>query len=219
LSFYSGHEVYYTTITIQPPLLLPLSYHCFSDILYSLLLPSSYHSYYNSQASTHRADYTMSELAVVPGALASTSASAPALRTGREINTATDLARLRAEGTMLTTTELKELNARIKTLEDMAKLEDRLRLLENRKRTSDAITSATSQDDPFIQNPSLAPGFSGYQASVIRQSIKPGGSDHSESSSKTANHRRHKQQRNNRGIKIIPSYTLKVNSSLREWGD
>jgi hypothetical protein len=99
----------------------------------------------------------MSEPAVVPGALAFTSASA--LRTGREINTATDLARLRAKGTMLTATELKELNARIKTLEEIAKLEDRLRLLENRKRTSDAITSATSQGDPFIQNPSLALGF------------------------------------------------------------
>jgi hypothetical protein len=161
----------------------------------------------------------MSEPAVVPGALASASAPAPAPRTGRKINTATDLARLQAKGIMLTTTELKELNARIKTLEDMAKLEDRLRLLENRKRTSDAITGAASQDDPFIQNPSLALGFSGYQASVIRQLIKPGGSNHSESSSETANRHRHKRQRNNRGIKIILSYTLKVNSSLREWGD
>jgi hypothetical protein len=187
--------------------------------LYSLLLPSSYYSYYNSQASTHRADYTMSEPAVVLRALASTSASAPAPRTGREINTAADLARLRAKGTMLTATELKELNARIKTLEDMAKLEDRLRLLENRKRTSDAVTGAASQDDPFIQNPSLALGFSGYQASAIRQSIKPGGSDHSESSSETVNRHCHKRQRNNHGIKIILSYTLKVNSSLREWGD
>jgi hypothetical protein len=50
--------------------------------------------------------------------------SASALRTGREINTATDLARLRAKGTILIATELKELNARIKTLEEMAKLED-----------------------------------------------------------------------------------------------
>jgi hypothetical protein len=156
----------------------------------------------------------MSEPAVVPGASASTSASAPALRTSR-VNTAADLARLRAEGTMLTAIELKELNARIKTLEDMAKLEDRLRLLENQKRTSEAITSANSQEDPFIQNPSLI-GFSGYQASVIRQLIKPGGSDHSESSSKTVNRHCYKRQRNNRGIKIILSYTLKVNSSLRE---
>jgi hypothetical protein len=159
----------------------------------------------------------MSEPAVVLGALATTSASAPAPRTGR-VNTAVDLARLRAEGTILTAIELKELNARIKTLEDMAKLEDRLRLLENRKRTSEAITGANSQEDPFIRNPSLA-GFSGYQASVVRQSIKPGGSDNSESSSETVNRHRHKRQRNNRGIKIILLYTLKVNSSLREWGD
>jgi hypothetical protein len=102
----------------------------------------------------------------------------------------------------------------------MAKLEDRLRLLENRKRTSDAITGATSQDDPSVlRNPSIAPGFSGYQASVIRQLIKPGGSDYSESLSETVNRHCHKRQRNNRGIKIILLYTLKVNSSLREWGD
>jgi hypothetical protein len=102
----------------------------------------------------------MSEPVVVPGALAFTSASAPAPKTSR-VNTATDLARLRAKGTMLTAIELKEINARIKTLEDMAKLEDCLRLLENQKRTSEAITGANSQEDPFIQNPSLV-GFSGY---------------------------------------------------------
>jgi hypothetical protein len=102
----------------------------------------------------------MSELVVVLGALASTSAFAPALRTSR-VNIATDLARLRAKGIILIAIELKELNARIKTLEDMAKLEDRLRLLENQKRTSKAITSANSQEDPFIQNLSLI-GFSGY---------------------------------------------------------
>jgi hypothetical protein len=62
---------------------------------------------------------------------------------------------------MLTAIELKELNARIKTLEDIAKLKDRLRLLENQKRTSEAITSANSQEDPFIQNPSLV-GFFSY---------------------------------------------------------
>jgi hypothetical protein len=161
----------------------------------------------------------MSEQVVALGTSATTSASAPG--TGHEVNTAADLARLRAEGKALTASELKELNARIKALEEMAKLEDRLRLLENRKRTSDAITGAASQEDPFVlRNPSIAPGFSGYQASVMRQSIEPGGSDYSESSSETADHHRHKRRRNNRrGIKIIPSYTLKVNSSLREWGD
>jgi hypothetical protein len=33
-------------ITIQRRLIIPLYYHCFSNILYSLLLPSGYYSYY-----------------------------------------------------------------------------------------------------------------------------------------------------------------------------
>jgi hypothetical protein len=157
----------------------------------------------------------MLEQVVALGTSATTSASA--LGTGHQVNTAADLAKLRAKGKALTASELKELNVRIKALEEMAKLEDRLRLLENQKRTSDAITGATSQEDPSVlRNPSTTPGFSGYQASVIRQSIKPGGSDYSELSSETVNRHRHKRQRNNRGIKIILSYTLKVNSSLRE---
>ena len=157
----------------------------------------------------------MSEQVVALGTSATTSASVPG--TGHKVNIAADLARLRPKGKALTASELKELNARIKALEEMAKLEDRLRLLENRKCTSDAITSATSQEDPSVlRNPSIAPGFSGYQASVIRQSSEPGVSD-SESSSETADYHRYKRQRNNRRrIKIILLYTLKVNSSLRE---
>ncbi len=41
-----------------------------------------------------------------------------------EVNTAADLARLRNDGKLLTSQELKELNARIKALEDMARMED-----------------------------------------------------------------------------------------------
>ena len=51
-----------------------------------------------------------------------------------EVTTAADLAKLRAEGKPLTSQELKELNARIKAFKEMARIEDRLRLLENRKR-------------------------------------------------------------------------------------
>jgi hypothetical protein len=51
-----------------------------------------------------------------------------------EVTTAADLARLRAEGKPLTSQERKELNTRIKAFEEMAQMEDRLRLLENRKR-------------------------------------------------------------------------------------
>jgi len=48
-----------------------------------------------------------------------------------EVNTAADLARLRNEGKILTPQELKELSARIKALEEMAKMEDRLKALES----------------------------------------------------------------------------------------
>ena len=56
----------------------------------------------------------------------------------REVNTTADLARLRAEGTLLTASEIKELNNRLKTLEEMAKMEDRFRQLKKRKRSSTA---------------------------------------------------------------------------------
>ena len=51
-----------------------------------------------------------------------------------EVNTAADLAQLRRDGRILNSQELKELSARVKALEEMAKLEDRLKVLENRKR-------------------------------------------------------------------------------------
>jgi len=52
----------------------------------------------------------------------------------REVNTAADLAKLRNDGKPLTSQELKELNARIKAFEEMARMEDRLKALESRKR-------------------------------------------------------------------------------------
>ena len=48
------------------------------------------------------------------------------------ITTAVELEQLRNEGKTLTLQELKELNTRVKALEEMARIEDRLRLLENR---------------------------------------------------------------------------------------
>jgi hypothetical protein len=85
----------------------------------------------------------MSEPAVALGNLATTSASG----TAREVNTAADLARLRAEGKTMTASELKELTTRIKALEEIAKLEDRLRHLENQRRTSNAIPSIPSLEE------------------------------------------------------------------------
>src|SRR6266700_5902854 len=79
-------------------------------------------AYYNSQASTYRADYSMSGQA------------ASATPSGTEVNTAADLAKLRADRKPLTCQERRELNTRIKAFEEMAQIEDRLRALESRKR-------------------------------------------------------------------------------------
>ena len=67
-------------------------------------------SCYNSQASTYRTDPNISDQATPE---ASTT-----------VNTAADLARLHNEGQLLSSKELKELNTRVKALEEIAKLED-----------------------------------------------------------------------------------------------
>ena len=61
-------------------------------------------------------------------------ASTTSDNSSREVNTAADLAKLRNAGKPLSSQELKELNARIKAFEEMARMEDRLRALESRKR-------------------------------------------------------------------------------------
>ena len=63
-----------------------------------------------------------------------------------EVNTAADLAKLRAEGRLLTPQELKDLNTRVKALEEMARLEDRLKALENRKRPRPYDTEDNTED-------------------------------------------------------------------------
>ena len=101
----------------------------------------------------------MSEQVVALGTSATTSTS----RTAPGINTAANLARFRAKGKTLTASELKELTTKVRALEEIAKLEDRLRTLENRKRTSDAITSTTSQEDlPVPRNLSLLLNLPSY---------------------------------------------------------
>ena len=67
-----------------------------------------------------------------------------------EVNTAADLAKLRDEGRPLNSQALKELTARVKALEEMAKLEDRLRDLENRKRPR---PSEFEEDQPKLYKP------------------------------------------------------------------
>jgi hypothetical protein len=153
-------------------------------------------------------------------ALGERAASSSDSETSPGINTAADLAKLRMEGRPLTNQKLKELSARVKTFEEMARIEDRLRLLENRKRTSEAIEDPINQPGPSIPRYSLPlPGSSSITsspASLIRPSAEP---DHSSDSSDITTYRPHKRARYTRGITVIPSYTLKVSSSLREWGD
>jgi hypothetical protein len=61
-------------------------------------------------------------------------ASTTSNNSSREVNTAADLARLCNAGKPLSSQELKELNNRIKAFEEMARMEDRLKVLESRKR-------------------------------------------------------------------------------------
>jgi hypothetical protein len=133
-----------------------------------------------------------------------------------EVNTATDLARLRSEGRLLSSQELKELNARVKALEEMAKLEDRLRALENRKRprSTDTESQPERQPDDDYDEPTHPSSLGRY--SIVRPSIEL---EDSESSSSGTIQRPNKRRRYTKGIKVTPGYILKVSSSLREWGD
>jgi hypothetical protein len=112
--------------------------------------------------------------------------------------------------------DLKELTARIKALEEMARLEDRLKALENRKRSVPPTQEPTGS--PYRQ---LDPQLS-FEAEDIEPilPIERSDVDSSASSDQESRDTRHsKRRKTHRGIKITPSYTLRVNSSLREWGD
>ncbi len=138
-----------------------------------------------------------------------------------EVNTAADLAKLRADGKPLTSQERRELNTRIKAFEEMAQMEDRLRALESRKRQRPA---EDPDDDEYLgrqEHDQTGESPTNHQRTLSRHStIRPSIEleDSESSSSSTLTHRR-KRQRYHRGIKVTPSYTLKVSSSLREWGD
>jgi hypothetical protein len=103
-------------------------------------------SYYNSQASTYRADFSMSGLVIssdraitAPTSEASWRPDQTTSGLGQEIATSANLAKLRAEGRTLTTQKLKELETRVTALEKIARIEDRLHSLESRKRASEIV--------------------------------------------------------------------------------
>ena len=106
----------------------------------------------------------------------------------------------------------------------MTRLKDRLYILKSCKRTSQAIEDLISQSGPSV--PQSIPWYLLHlpgslsiissQASLIQPSIKQ---DNPSDSSNTTTYRPYKQARYTHGIKVIPSYTLKVSSSLRKQGD
>ena len=105
----------------------------------------------------------------------------------------------------------------------MARMEDRLRALESQKRPrSQFLESAIPSIEPIARSrlsTRSSRNTSSHQdhQTAIRPSIELDNSNSSSSNTVTIHH--HKRQRFTRGIKVTPSYTLKVSSSLREWGD
>jgi len=87
---------------------------------------------------------------------------------------------------------------RVGDLSMMIALENRIRALEGRETSTQGPTSQPSRQE--VANPD------------------PDTPSSSDSTSDTRSHRRKRKSRT-KGIKVTPHYTLRVNSSLREWGD
>ena len=132
----------------------------------------------------------------------------------REIRTANDLAKLQNDGKPLSTRELKELNARIKAFEEMAKLEDRLRALENRKRPRASESALPENLTAELRSIPENSRNSSSRPPTIRPSIEIDNSDsdsnpNSDSSlSDTTSYRRHKRQQFTKGMGKSPSKNL-----------
>src|SRR5439155_14622572 len=134
---------------------------------------------------TYRANYNMADQVANDN-------TSTASENSQEMITAADLAKLRDNGKTLTPQELKELNTRIKALEEMACMEDRLRALESRKRPR---TTKSVLPDNLMADLQLEPRNSGYsqdhQGSV--HSLIESDSNSESSSSDTVTRYRHKR--------------------------
>jgi hypothetical protein len=120
----------------------------------------------------------------------------------RGITTAVELEQLRNKGKTFTLQELKEINTRVKALEKIVYTEDCLRLLENRKRPRNSKTS----DNP---RSSRGPLYTSVLPSVESENSDSG-------STNSVAYYWYKRLYYTKGIKVIPSYTFKISSSLRE---
>jgi hypothetical protein len=106
-----------------------------------------------------------------------------------EIKTAADIARIRDQGRILSTQEIKELNTRLKALRDMQKIEEQFQELERQQQQSTPRTS--------------------------RERTTPDANDNLDGEEP----RSYKRFREAKRVKVTPNYTLRVTSSLREWED
>ena len=145
----------------------------------------------------------------------------------QEVNTAADLARLRNEGKILTPQELKELSTRIKALEEIAKIEDRLKALESRKhpRSYESSEQTLILGNPITSNrpktaevpEALLPSIGCSSYYYRRSQVDIDNSDNPDSSSSSTTSRYcYKRRCFTKGIKIILDYTFRVSSSFRE---
>ncbi len=103
-------------------------------------------------------------------------------------------------------------------------MEDRLRALESQKRPRSVFSESaiplrnpTARSQPPAKDSKDSSSHQDCPLITIRPLIEQDDSD--SSSSNTVTYHRHKRQRFTKGIKVTPSYTLKVSSSLREWRD
>ena len=137
----------------------------------------------------------------------------------KEFHSAADLTRFRNKGGILSTRELKELKARTKAREEMIELENRMRTIENAEtpRPPERTTEPTDQ-----QQKTASPVVPSSPSSLSSSSDSDFESNSSSSDSESSDRGRSRQKKHKlkyKGIKVTPHITLRIDSSLREWGD
>ena len=137
----------------------------------------------------------------------------------KEFHCAADLTRFRNRGGTLSARELKELKARTKAREEMVELEKRMRAIENAETpiSPEGTTEPTDQQQKTA-SPVVPSSPSSFSSSSDSDSESNSSSSNSESSDRGRS-RQKKHKSKYKGIKVTPHITLRIDSSLREWGD
>lgn len=153
----------------------------------------------------------------------------------REFNDSAALAQLRNEGGSLTPQELRDLKARLKAREELIELERRMRIVEEHERSQIQTQGQRQHQEATEQEPTTQQRTRIFEHQGNRRQVAissdPSSSSSSDPSSSDSDpdstnserpHRRSQRRRKknrSKGIKVSPSYTLRIDSSLREWGD